>query len=40
MGGSIDMFTDDYFEKEDNSKIFEVIVKYLLLKEVEFDEDQ
>ena len=28
--GSYEMFTDEYFEKEDNSKIFEVILKYLL----------
>ena len=28
--GAIDMFTDEYFDKEDNAKIFEVILKYLL----------
>jgi intraflagellar transport protein 52 len=36
--GSCDMFTDDYFEKEDNSKIFEVILKYLLGGDVVFAE--
>ena len=36
--GSIDMFTDEYFDKEDNGKIFEVILKYLLRESEGFGE--
>jgi len=36
--GSIDMFTDEYFDKEDNAKIFEVVLKYLLKESEGFGE--
>jgi len=35
--GSVEMFGDEYFEKEENSKIFEFLIKYLLTNEVEFE---
>lgn len=31
------MFNDDYFDKEDNTKIFEFLMKFFFTKEVEFD---
>lgn len=31
------MFTDEYFEKEDNQKLFDFYIKYFLTKEVEFE---
>lgn len=37
MVGSYEMFTDEYFDKEDNSKIFDFIIKYFMSKEVEFE---
>lgn len=34
------MFTDDYFDKEDNSKIFDFFIKFFLTNEVELDFNQ
>jgi len=31
--GSYQMFTDDYFDKEENSKIFQFLIKFLLSNE-------
>ena len=31
------MFTDEYFEKENNQKIFDFFLKFLLTKEVDFE---
>ncbi|KRX07177.1 hypothetical protein PPERSA_00087 [Pseudocohnilembus persalinus] len=41
--GSYEMFTDEYFEKEDNAKIFDFLIKLFFSKNVQFDkreEDQ
>lgn len=38
--GSYDMFTDEYFEKEDNSKIFDFLIKFFLGNEVEFGKNE
>jgi len=35
--GSMEIFTDDYFDKENNSKILDFVFKYLLTDEVELD---
>lgn len=35
--GSTDIFNDDYFDKEDNTKFFEFLMKFFFTKEVEFD---
>nr|AAL61822.1 raft-like protein [Tetrahymena thermophila] len=35
--GSFEMFTDEYFDNEDNSKIFDFFIKYLLTNECEFE---
>lgn len=35
--GSYMMFTDDYFDKEENSKLFDFFVKYLMTEEVQLD---
>ncbi len=35
--GSTEMFTDEYFEKENNSKLFDFFIKFFLSKEVEFE---
>ncbi len=37
--GSYTMFTDDYFDKEENAKLFDFFVKYLLTKEVTFEKN-
>ena len=37
MVGSVDMFNDDYFEKEENGKFFDFLLKYFFTKEVEFE---
>lgn len=31
------MFTDDYFDKEENTKLFEFFLKFLLTSEVELE---
>jgi intraflagellar transport protein 52 len=31
------MFTDEYFEKEDNSKIFDFFIKFFMTNEVELE---
>jgi len=31
------MFTDEFFEKEDNSKLFDFFMKFFLTKDVVFD---
>jgi intraflagellar transport protein 52 len=35
--GSYQIFTDDYFEKEDNQKLFDFLLKFLLTNEVHLD---
>ena len=35
--GSIDSLMDDYFELEDNAKIFDFMLKFFLTEEVEFE---
>ncbi|KAM3132992.1 hypothetical protein pb186bvf_014848 [Paramecium bursaria] len=35
--GSTDIFSDEYFEKENNAKLFDFILKYFFTKEVDFD---
>ncbi|CAD8120067.1 unnamed protein product [Paramecium sonneborni] len=35
--GSTDIFNDEYFEKDDNQKIFDFLLKFFFTKEVEFD---
>jgi intraflagellar transport protein 52 len=35
--GSTDIFNDEYFEKEENQKLFDFVLKYFFTKEVEFD---
>ena len=35
--GSYKMFHDDYFEKEENQKIFEFLIRFLLSNEVQLD---
>ncbi len=37
MIGSTDMFADEYFEKEENSKFFDFLMRFFFTKEVEFD---
>lgn len=32
--GSYEMFTDEYFEKEDNAKIFDFLIKLFFSKNV------
>lgn len=32
--GSVDMFNDEYFDKEENAKFFDFILKFFLSKEV------
>lgn len=34
------MFNDEYFEKEDNAKIFEFLIKFFMTKEVEFEKSE
>jgi len=31
------MFADDYYDNEDNAKIFDFLIKFLLTNECEFD---
>ena len=31
------MFTDDFFDKEENAKLFDFFMKYLLTQEVAFE---
>jgi len=31
------MFADEYFEKEENSKFFDFLMRFFFTKEVEFD---
>ena len=38
--GSYEMFTDEYFEKEDNSKIFDFFIKFFMTKEVQFEKQE
>lgn len=35
--GSTEMLSDEYFEKEENQKIFEFLLKFFFTREVEFD---
>ncbi|CAD8187499.1 unnamed protein product [Paramecium pentaurelia] len=35
--GSTDIFNDEYFEKDDNQKIFDFLLKFYFSKDVEFD---
>ena len=35
--GSYEMFTDEYYDNEDNSKIFDFLLKFLLTNECEFE---
>lgn len=37
--GSYNMFTDDYFDKEENSKLFDFFMKFLLTDEVCFEKN-
>ena len=37
MIGSTDLFNDEYFEKEENSKFFDFLMKFFFTKEVEFE---
>jgi len=35
--GSYTMFTDEYFEKEENEKLFDFVMKFLLTQEVQIE---
>lgn len=35
--GSTEIFSDEYFEKEENQKLFDFVLKFFFTKEVEFD---
>jgi intraflagellar transport protein 52 len=35
--GSVEIFNDEYFEKEENGKLFEFLMKFFFTKEVELD---
>lgn len=35
--GGYEMFTDEYFDKEDNSKIFDFIIKFFMTSDVQFE---
>mgnify|MGYP006901765508 CR=1 FL=1 len=35
--GSYQMFTDDYFDKDENAKLFDFFIKYLMTQEVQFE---
>lgn len=37
--GSYQMFTDDYFDKEENAKLFDFFIKFLMTQEVHFDKN-
>jgi len=37
--GSYNMFTDEYFDKEENSKLFDFFMKFLLTNEVSFEKN-
>lgn len=34
------MFSDEYFEKEDNAKIFDFLIKFFMTKEVSFSKNE
>ena len=37
MAGSMEMFLDEFFENEENSKIMDFFIKFFLTNEVEFE---